>query len=43
MMLEKGYNPSQCLYANYFCLSNTDKTKQRKTDYSNWLKQVKDK
>lgn len=43
MMLEKGYNPSQCLYANYFCLSNTDKTKQRKTDYSNWLKQVIDK
>jgi hypothetical protein len=40
MMIEKGYNPSQCLYSNYFCLSNSDKTKQRKIDYFNWLKQI---
>lgn len=43
LMMEKGYNPSQCLYSNYFCLSNSDKIKQRKIDFANWLKQVKDK
>lgn len=43
MMLEKGYNPSQCLYSNYFCLSNNAKLKERKIQYADWLKKVKDK
>lgn len=38
-MLQMGYNPSQCFYANYFCLS--DGQRERKIKLHNWLKKVK--
>lgn len=38
-MLSQGYNPSQCFYANYYCLS--DAQKERKQKLYDWLKQVK--
>jgi len=39
LMLENGYNPSQCFYSNAFCLS--DKQEERKDILLTWLKKVK--
>ena len=38
-MLQKGYNPSQCMYANGFCLS--DNAEDRKDILFTWLQKVK--
>ena len=38
-MLKRGFNPSQCFYSSYFCLSS--KNTDRKEDLFNWLKKVK--
>ena len=38
-MLKRGYNPSQCLYNQNFCLS--DKQDERKKIVNDWLEKVK--
>ena len=40
-MLKRGYNPTQCYYANYYCLSG--KQGKRKEQLLDWLSKVKTK
>lgn len=38
-MLKRGFNPSQCFYGNYYCLSN--RQAERKDILFDWLKKVR--
>jgi len=40
-MLERGFNPSQCLFAIEMCLSEDENARERKDKIYNWLKKVK--
>jgi len=42
-MLKIGFNPSQCFYSDYFCLSNSENNKKRRENFRNWLFNVKSK
>jgi len=40
-MLERGFNPSQCIYGCELCLSEAEHSKERKDRLFDWLKRVK--
>mgnify|MGYP003346752442 FL=1 len=40
-MLERGFNPSQCLFAVEMCLSEEDSSRDRKDRMFDFLKRVK--